>query len=286
VRLRDALALARRRLAQAGIDGAALEARLLLECATGLDRLRQIAEPDRELSFEEVERFLALVDRRCAREPLAHIRGEREFHGLGFEVSPAVLVPRPETETLVELATRHLPEGPGRLLDVGTGSGCLLVTLLHLWPQSYGVGTDLSLDALTLARRNARRHGVAARAGFVCTHLAEAVDGGMGLVVSNPPYVQTRDLEFLPPEVRLFEPRLALDGGIDGLDAYRALVPDLPRLLAPGGLAVLETGRGQAGAVAGMLREAGLEVVEIRPDLAGIPRAIAARRRTHPLRRS
>lgn len=273
------LAEARRRLAEAGVPDAALEARILLEAASGVPRSRLFAEPHLRIPAEAARRFRDMVERRAAREPLAYILGYREFYGLDFEVGPEVLVPRPESELVVERALAHLgdPGRPLRLLDVGTGSGCLLVTLLVHLPAAFGVGTDLSFPALRIARRNARRHGVAGRAGFVCCHWAEALRGPFDLVVSNPPYVASHEMRILPPEVR-HEPRHALEAGPEGLDAYRAILADLPRILASDGLAVLEVGRGQSGAVLGIARAHGLAAVEVRPDLAGIPRVVVLRR--------
>ncbi|GBD41451.1 Release factor glutamine methyltransferase [bacterium HR39] len=273
------LAAARRRLAAAGVPDAALEARILLEAASGLPRTRLFAEPDLRIPEDAVRRFRDMVERRAAREPLAYILGRREFFGLEFEVGPEVLVPRPETELVVERALAHIgdPGRPLRFVDIGTGSGCLLVTLLVHMPAAFGVGTDLSFPALPPARRNARRHGVADRAGFVCCHWAEALSGPFDLVVSNPPYVASHEMRILPPEVR-HEPHHALEAGREGLDAYRAILADLPRILARHGLAVLEVGRGQSGAVLGIARSHGLAAVEVRPDLAGIPRVVVLRR--------
>lgn len=273
------LAEARAHLAKAGVVDAALEARLMLEAASGLSRTRLFAEPERRLPEDVVRRFSGLVERRAAREPLAYVLGRKEFYGLDFEVGPEVLVPRPETELVVERALAHVgdPGRPLRLLDIGTGSGCLLVSLLVHLPAAFAVGTDLSFPALLLARRNARRHAVEKRAGFVCCHWAEALAGPFHLVVSNPPYVASHEMPMLPPEVR-FEPRHALEAGPEGLDAYRAIFADLPRILAPDGVAVLEIGHGQAAAVLGIARTHALAAVEVRPDLAGIPRVLVLRR--------
>ncbi len=269
-----------RQLAGAGVPEPLREARLLLERVAGIPRSRQLAAPDLRLAPEVVARVRAAAARRAAREPLAYITGRREFYGLDFAVGPAVLVPRPETELLVDLALARLAprrDRPLRLLDIGTGSGCILAALLYHLPRAFGIGTDLSLPALRVADANLRRHGLRQRAGLVCTRWAEAVAGPLDLVVGNPPYVATAEMAVLPPEVR-HEPRLALEAGPEGLAAFLAIVPDLPRLLAPDGLALLEIGRGQGGAVAGLARAHGLEVLEIRPDLAGVPRAVVLRR--------
>ncbi len=276
--VRKALEEARLKLSAAGVEAPAREARLLLERTAGVRREDQLAHPDRRLDPEALGAFLQAVARRAAREPLAYIVGEKEFFGLTLAVRPGVLIPRPESEVVVELALARRPPSVAWIADIGTGSGCLLIAALNELREARGVGTDLAPAALDVARQNARRLGVAARALFVCGRFGEAISGRIDLLLANLPYVARSERAALPPEVRDFEPELALDGGADGLEALRLLIPDLPRLLRPLGLAVLEVGRGQAGAVAGLLREAGLETVEIRPDLAGIPRAVAARR--------
>ncbi len=277
--LSEALRETAARLRKAGIEQPWLEARLLLERVTGLSHAEQIGRSAEPLAAPALQALDALAARRMAHEPMAYILGRKEFFGLDFEVDSAVLIPRPESELLIEMVEERVPH-PGstmRFLDIGTGSGCLLVTLLTLFPKACGVGTDLSPAALRMARRNADRHGVQERAGWVCCWWAEALRGPFDLVISNPPYVASHEFANLMPEVARFEPRLALDGGREGLDAYRALASELPRLLAPGGLAVVELGRGQGSAVAGLFREQGLEILEVRPDLAGIARAVMAR---------
>ncbi len=284
MRIGDALARAASRLAEAGVETPWMEARLLLEAVSGVAAVEQIGDPDRLLDEATADALARLVERRADREPLAYVLGEKEFHGLAFTVSPDVLIPRPESEILVELVRENLPapDLPFRILDLGTGSGCLLVTLLTLCPAAFGVGTDLSPAALRIARRNASRHEVADRAGWVCCRWGDALSGPFRVIVANPPYVTSSELAVLQPEVRRFEPRLALDGGPEGLDAYRVLAGEIPPLLADDGIAVLELGRGRGGAVAGLMREAGLEVVEIRPDLAGVARAMLLRKPPQP----
>ncbi len=278
--VRELLERASRELAAAGVPEPRREARLLLERIAGIPRTRQLTEPDAEVPPADAARFRQAVARRAAREPFAYIVGRREFYGLELVVGPAVLVPRPETELLVDLALARLAPRrarPLRVLDIATGSGCILVALLVHLPRAFGVGTDLSLPALRVADANLRRHALRTRAGLVCTRWAEAVTGPLDLVVSNPPYVATAEMAGLPPEVR-HEPRLALEAGPEGLAAYLAIVPHLRRLLAPDGLALLEIGAGRGGAVAGLARAHGLEVLEIRPDLAGVPRVVVLRR--------
>jgi release factor glutamine methyltransferase len=209
---------------------------------------------------------------------MAYVRGRAEFWSFDFQVEPGVLVPRADTETLIEVATRVFPDfhQPLRLLDIGVGSGCLILTLLRLYPAARGVGTDTSLEALSLTARNAARLGLSERLELRPTSWAEAVPGPFDLVVSNPPYIPTGEINGLQPEVSRFEPRVALDGGPDGLDAYRAILADLRRLLAPSGVALLEIGRGQEDALA-PLAAAGRFSVAMHRDLAGIKRCLELR---------
>jgi len=275
------LCAATRRLRAAGIEGARAEARLLLRHVTGLPPEDLVADRDRALEGEALARFEVLVARRAAREPMAYVLGEREFWSLPLSVGPGVLVPRPETETLVEAALEAFPDRtvPLRILDLGTGSGCLLLALLREYPNAVGVGVDRSAEALAHAARNARRHGLDGRALLVRGDWGRALAGPFALIVANPPYVASGELADLDPEVARHEPRAALDGGPDGLAAYRAILPDLGRLLAPAGVACLEIGAGQATALAALAEVAGFRVA-VRPDLAGIPRCLVLRHRT------
>jgi release factor glutamine methyltransferase len=217
----------------------------------------------------------ALVARRAAHEPLALILGRREFWSLDFAVSSATLIPRPESETLIEAALGAFAgRGPlRRILDLGTGTGCLLLAALSEFTAAFGVGVDRSSDAVALAARNAVMLGMADRTAFLCADWASALDARFDLILTNPPYVTTAELDGLMPEVARHEPRVALDGGTDGLSAYRRLVPDLARLLAPDGIALLEVGRGQAAAVGRLARNAGF-AADPRHDLSGIARAL------------
>ena len=226
----------------------------------------------------DVGRIAPLLARRELHEPLALILGHREFWSLEFAVSPAALIPRPETETLIEAAVAAFADRapPRRLLDLGTGTGCLLLAALTEFPAAFGVGVDRSADAAVLAVRNAVALHLAERTSVVCGDWAEAVDARFDLVLCNPPYIRTGDLGGLMPEVARYEPRAALDGGADGLDAYRRLLPTLARLLAVGGVGVLELGAGQAEAVIALAGQAGLNAT-LRADLAAIPRALALR---------
>ena len=236
------------------------------------DLLRDLEAP------VDMTRLEPLLARREAREPLAHILGRREFWSLEFAVSPATLIPRPESETLIEAAVAafadHAP--PSQILDLGTGTGCLLLAALSEFPQAWGIGVDRSAAAAALAAGNAAALGMADRAHFVCGNWADALDGGFDLLLCNPPYIATADVAGLMPEVSRREPRAALDGGPDGFAAYRYLFPILPQLLTRQGVAILEIGAGQAATAKTLAEQANL-CVELRPDLAGIPRALVMR---------
>jgi release factor glutamine methyltransferase len=268
----DALRLGAEMLAAAGIDGARREARLLLAHLQGLPAG---ALPDQGAAVD-AERFAALLARRAAREPMAYIIGRQGFWTFDLEVSPATLIPRADTETLIEAALALKPrDSVRRMLDLGTGSGALLLAALTEYPGAWGVGVDRAPAAAALAARNARAIGLADRALLLCGDWATALTGRFDLVLSNPPYIEHAAVAGLMPEVAMHEPMLALDGGADGLQAYRSIVAALPGLLAPGGVAVLELGQGQAPAVIAMARAAGLDGPPARCDLAGIARAQA-----------
>jgi release factor glutamine methyltransferase len=263
------------RLAAAGVEAPRREARLLVEAATGLPRH---ADPATAIDAAAVEQ---LVARRVAREPLAFITGRRGFWSLELAVSAATLIPRPETETLIEAAVALCPDrsAVSRVLDLGTGSGALLLAALAEFGRAFGVGIDRVEAAVGLAARNTASCGMAGRAGFaVGEWAAPAGDRTFDLVLCNPPYIESAAVPGLAPEVARYEPRSALDGGADGLAAYRALLPGLRRVLAEGGVAVLELGLGQEAAVVALAAEAGLTHIGTRPDLAGIPRALALKR--------
>jgi release factor glutamine methyltransferase len=276
---RDLLAQIAATLGAAGIENARSEAWLLLAAATGRERVALIADAPETLTAEEQARLEEVVRRRRAREPLAYIVGEKEFWSLPFEVGPAVLIPRPESEIVVEAVLGQLPERdrPLRVLDLGVGSGCLLLALLSELPQATGLGVDDSTAALELARRNAERLGLAARADVLQGHWGEGLRERFDLIVSNPPYVAERDWDALQPEIREFEPKAALVAGPDGLAAYRALAPECARLLAQGGVCALEIGFAQGDAVAALLAAQGLIVTERARDLGGIERCLIAR---------
>ncbi len=272
------------RLADAGLESPRREARLLLAHALEVDaasmRLR-----DRRGRVEPAAgaAFRAAVGRRASREPLARITGRRGFWTLELAVSEATLIPRPDSESLIEslLALRPDRRLPLRMLDLGTGTGCLLLAALSEYPRGWGIGVDRAPCACALAAANAAAVGLRSRSAFLCGCWDEALSAQASrfdLVLSNPPYIRSRDIPGLMPEVSRFEPRPALDGGADGVDAYRAILSRLDRLLAADGIAIIELGAGQLEAVRKIAADAGLAVVSVRPDLSGVARALALRR--------
>jgi release factor glutamine methyltransferase len=273
------------RFGSGGIDSAELDARMLVGAALGLDLTGMIAAANRRLTSDESSRLENFARRRLEGEPIARILGNKEFWGLSLKLSPATLVPRPDTETVVELALEMLRTAPGanrplRIADIGTGSGAILLALLSELPDAFGVGTDISEAALRTARANAACLGFAARAGFVACDYAAALSGHFDLIVSNPPYIRTADIATLATDVRDHDPQPALDGGADGLDAYRALIPQSVQLLAHGGALVVEAGQDQSGPIEGLMTAAGLtRQGPPKADLAGIRRAVAGRKK-------
>jgi release factor glutamine methyltransferase len=263
------------------IDSAELDARLLIGHALGLDLTGMISAAQRQLTPDESARLEDFARRRLEGEPVARIVGEKEFWGLPLQLSPATLVPRPDTETVVELALALLRAGgdldrPLRIADLGTGSGAILLALLSELPAASGFGTDICEAALQAAAANAARAGLSARTRFVACNYASGLSGLFDLIVSNPPYIRSADIAGLATEVRNFDPPRALDGGTDGLDAYRALIPQAARLLAPQGALVVETGQGQHDDVRALMMAAGLAPQgAAKADLAGIRRAVA-----------
>jgi release factor glutamine methyltransferase len=276
VKIGDLLKEAAQRLGAAGIDGALREARLLLEAASQVPSATQIAFPERAVDSTEAERFGALVARRAKREPMAHILGRREFWSLAFKVTADTLDPRPDSETVVQALLDHTPDrsAPLRVLDFGTGTGCLLLALLHELPNATGLGIDISAAALAVARANAEALGLAARASFRESNWDDGIAPAFDIVLSNPPYIPVGEIAALQPEVAAFEPHLALDGGPDGLDHYRRLAPAAERLLETGGLAAFEVGLGQSDSVAGIGRAARLRHIATAGDLGGVPRCV------------
>ena len=266
-------------LAECGIDEAALDARLLVCAAAGISHADLIRDPDLALGDSAARRLADFAARRIAREPVSRILGFRGFWDLDLLVTPDVLDPRPETETLIEAAREMLASrrtAPLRIVDLGTGSGALLCALLTEFPAATGLGIELSAPACEVARHNLARCGLASRGEIRNGDWAVARDQRFDLAVANPPYIASDLIPALAPEVRNHDPRLALDGGPDGLDAYRAIARLLPQILASEGLAILETGAEQSEAVAALIRPAGLAGVSLRRDLAGRARAIVA----------
>ena len=262
-------------LAAAGIPEPRREARLLLAHAAGLDQAALLRDMHGMLAAPG---FAAMVQRRAAREPLALITGQQGFWSLDLAVSADTLIPRPDSEAVVEAALAACAGRPvRRILDLGTGTGCLMLALLSEYPGALGVGVDRAEGAARLARRNAVATGLAARTMLLCADWAMALNARFDLVVSNPPYIETAAIAGLMPEVARYEPRGALDGGADGLDAYRSILGALPGLLTPDGVAVLELGRGQAAPVGAIAQSHGLVLAGLHDDLSGVARAIAVR---------
>ena len=274
-------------LTAAGIDNARFEARLLLAEASGLTIEQLVARGTDAVPANVVEMARSLTVRRVRREPMAYILGEREFWGLPFKVSPAVLVPRPDSETLIEAVLSLMPDRARawRILDLGLGSGCLLLTLLREYPQARGVGLEASAEALAVAQENANALGVADRAQLIegdwrrtgwAEALLQALGGPFDLVVSNPPYIASAAVPKLMPEVSSFEPRLALDGGAEGFDAYQVIIAASPRLVTAGGFMAVEAGEGQASEITRTFAAAGLTPRPPWKDLGGIDRVVTA----------
>ena len=274
----DARRLGRQTLTDAGTDTPSLDTDLLLSHVLGWNRATLLAHPERVLTPAEETAFRSMIRRRAEREPLAYILGRKEFYGLEFEVGPQVLVPRPETELLVELALDYVWEHPAvlRAVDVGTGSGAVAIALATNAPKLQMMACDISTKAISLAQANARKHGV--RIFFVVSDLLMPLRGPFNLILANLPYVARNDWDSLPPEVRRYEPTSALDGGADGLDLYRRFLPQARDRLAPGGLLAVEIGARQADAVLEMTRYFFPDaVVSLCQDLAGLPRVVSVR---------
>ncbi len=274
---RAALAAAAERLRAAGVEAPEREARLLLALALGIEARELALDLDQTPGGEPLAAFEAALERRSRREPFAYIAGRRGFWTLDLDVTPATLIPRPDTETLVEVALRRAghPAAPLDILDMGTGSGAILIALLSEMPAASGFGVDVSAAALEVARRNAHINGVGARARFGVSSWWSHAGGPFDLVVSNPPYIPTRDLAGLDAEVREHEPRLALDGGPDGLAAYRAILSVARARISPGGALAVEIGIGQHEDVAAMFAASGFSDVEIDKDLGGVERVVS-----------
>lgn len=272
------------RLKEGGIDSPELDARLLIGAALDLDHTGLAVHSTRQITPAEADAIRSFAQRRMAHEPIARILGHKEFWGLDLRLSKATLVPRPDTETVVEAALEFVRSNPMlgreiRIADIGTGSGAILLALLSELSSATGTGTDISCEALATAESNARQLGIADRANFVRCSYAAALSGSFDLIVSNPPYIRSLDIQTLDPEVRDNDPHLALDGGTDGLNAYREIVPQATKLLAPGGGLIVEVGYDQSGQVSQMMNVAGLTLPNApRADLGGIERVVVGQK--------
>ena len=268
------------RLSQAGIDNARGEARVLVGHALALPPPSVPLHRSRRLAADEWQRLETALGERCRRRPMAQVVGRREFWSLEFVVTKDTLDPRPDSETLIEAALDAVPPGVGpcRVLDLGTGTGCLLLAFLSERPDAHGLGVDIHPPTARVARQNADRLGLGARASFVVGDWAASVGAAFDLVLANPPYVASADITDLEPEVAMHEPRRALDGGRDGLECYRAIGAEMAGLLRPSGVAVVEIGFGQAESATAILGKEGLEIEAIRRDLAGVERCLTLRK--------
>jgi release factor glutamine methyltransferase len=276
-----------RRFRDGGIDNPALDARMLVGHALGLDLTALMRAGGRRLAAGEIAQIEMLAARRLGREPVARIVGWKEFWGLPFRITPDVLVPRPETETVVEQALAVIDRAGARshalrIADLGVGSGAILAALLTELPNATAIGTDRDAAALAVARENAHSVGVASRAAFVACDFGAAVAPGCDLIVTNPPYIRTDDIAALEPDVRTFDPHGALDGGRDGLAAYRIIASHAGRILGPDAHLIAEIGSGQGPAVAALFAAAGFCDIVIEADLASVERTVTARRNREP----
>jgi release factor glutamine methyltransferase len=267
----------RARLEGLGIDQPAIDARLMLEAASGASRLEIVTEPYRELTAEQEATYDSYLERRSRREPVSHILGRKGFWKIMLNVNSAVLTPRPDTEVIVDEALKAFPEQMAfNLLDLGVGSGAILLAILAERPAARGLGVDISEDALAVARENAANLDLDGRTALLRGDWTAGLgDAGFDLVVANPPYIPSHVIETLEPEVREFDPRLALDGGPDGLDPYRTLAPEILRVLKPGGMFAVEIGYDQSAAVEALFREAGASGVRTIKDLSLNDRVVA-----------
>jgi release factor glutamine methyltransferase len=272
---------ARARLKAAGIESPAIDARLMLEVAADATRTEIITDPYRVLDPEQIATLNSYLDRRIAREPISHILGRKGFWKIMLHVTPDVLTPRPDTETVVEAALREWPEDEARtIVDLGVGSGAIILAILAERPAAKGLGIDVSEDALAVARENAANLGLAGRLALLRGDWTAGLEeSSFDMVVSNPPYIPTDHIDTLEPEVRDHEPRLALDGGADGLDAYRVLAPEILRVLKPGGRFLVEIGHDQSAQVEPLFAAAGAEDVATLKDLSDRHRVVWGRKK-------
>ena len=276
VDLENVLRMAISELTNAGVEGAIIDSRILASAAFDLSREEILREPNATLKISDIALFKEMLNRRCAREPVSRIIGMREFRGLEFKVAPSTLDPRPDSETIVEAVFDIASEMPHRLriLDLGTGTGCLLLSVLHALPAARGVGTEIDPDAAACAIQNAQALRLSDRAEIVCGNWVEGVDGRFDIIFSNPPYIPSDEIQRLAPEVALYEPVRSLDGGADGLDAYREISELLREFLSPSGRVVFEIGAQQGDAVTAIFCAAGFVGIKNCKDLAGRDRAL------------
>jgi len=258
-----------------GIDNADLVARDLLKRTLDVSDIDIVSNAEREIYSGKVNELKESLKRRIGGEPVSRIFGEREFWGIPFKITQDVLDPRPDTETIVDAALRRFAgDSPATILDLGTGSGCIVIALLKEWQRSYGVASDISEKVLAVARENAERAEIGKRLEFIRADWGDIINEQFDLIVSNPPYISNPEIPNLPPEVKNYDPILALDGGNDGLDCYRIIVREIKRLLKPGGCALLEIGFSQGEQVTRLVEDSGLSVMALHPDIAGIPRVV------------
>lgn len=279
--LLKAWGMAKARLEAVGLSGPVIDARLLVEAAADATRLDIVTDPHRLLSAEQEARLEDYLERRSRREPVSHILGRKGFWKIMLQVTPDVLTPRPDTECVVDAVLKATGEYERlSILDLGVGSGAILLALLAERPNARGLGVDVSEDALAVARDNAAHLGLAGRCALLRGDWADGLsDASFDIVTANPPYIASEVIETLEPEVRVHEPRLALDGGADGLDAYRRLAPEILRVLKPGGRFAVEIGYDQKAAVEALFQEAGAEEVSTQQDLAGLDRVVLGKKR-------
>lgn len=271
----QAIGEATKRLEDAGIDDPRREARLLIGAALQKTPTQIFNAVDEAVSQSEEDQISSLITRRANGEPVAYILGEREFWSLSLVVNPATLIPRPDSETLIEMVLEHCSDQPPRrVLDLGTGSGCLLLAILSEFKQASGLGVDISAEAISVASENAKNLGLLDRSDFILGSWVKCVDATFDLIVSNPPYIPTQDIEALEKDVRAFEPMTALDGGADGLDMYRAIFSEINPVLSDDGIVVVEIGIGQRDDVCEIALSHGFELAHTRADIGGITRTL------------
>jgi release factor glutamine methyltransferase len=287
----EAIRVLARRFRTAGLQTAELDARLIVFHVCGLTRETYFLSPREHLSGDQAEKVEEFAARRLRREPVSRILGKKEFWGHEFIISPEVLDPRPDTETLVEAALHILDQenrtnAPLRILDLGTGSGCILLSLLLELPNAWGVGTDISFEAVEVARQNASRLGLTARSAFLCGNWCNMISGPVDVIVANPPYIPSEKVNELSVEVRDNDPTIALDGGLDGLSAYRYILRCSYPVIREGGWIILEAGAAQADEIAELFKDSewGISAGAARlyRDMAGVNRVVALKRQTGP----